>query len=225
MTNSQTLFKLLQLVSPALPVGAYSYSEGLEALVQAGTIDSSEAMIGWLQQELAVGLIRVEAGVVGRVHDAAIAGNRVAISEWNDWLSAIRETEEVRQQSWAMGRALGRLAAQIQPDIQPSLEAIGTPCNFAVGFGLLAARWEIDAETTVLGYLHSWVSNLITSAVKLIPLGQTTGQQLLLELYPRLEAAAQDGLAMEPADLALSGWGASLASMHHEELYSRLFRS
>ncbi|MGF1570362.1 MAG: urease accessory protein UreF [Nodosilinea sp.] len=224
-TNAQALLKLLQLVSPALPVGAYSYSEGLETLVHQGVITNVEAMAAWLCQELSYGLVRLEVAVIGQVHQAATAGDEDAISRWNHWLSALRDTEETRQQSWAMGRALVRMATDLHPDLGDRFAAVGSRCNFAVGFGLLAVHWEISAPTTALGYLHSWTTNAVTSAVKLIPLGQTAGQRLMLELYPTLAAAAVDGLKTMPEDFSLSGWGAALASMQHEGLYSRLFRS
>jgi urease accessory protein len=216
-----SLLHLLQLSSPALPVGAYSYSEGLEALVEGGLTDPA-AILRWLQQELAAGMVRLDGAVVYGVHRAAMAGDGVAISAWNQWLSALRESEESRQQSWAMGRALGRLMADLQPPLPISLSP---PWNLAVILALAAVHWQIPAEGAVLGYLHSWASNLITAAVKLVPLGQTQGQQLLLDLYPALELATQQCQGLEADDLTLSSWGTGLAAMHHETMYTRLFRS
>jgi urease accessory protein len=216
-----SLLRLLQLTSPALPVGAYSYSEGLESLVDQGLTDPG-AILQWLQQELAGGLVRLDGAVVYRVHRAATEGDWVAIVAWNQWLSALREGEESRQQSWAMGRALGRLMTDLHP---PLLIPLAPPWNFAVIFALAAHHWQMSTEMAVLGYLHSWASNLITNAVKLVPLGQTQGQQLLLDLYPALEGATQHCQGLETDDLTLSSWGTGLAAMHHETMYTRLFRS
>jgi urease accessory protein len=222
--HCQPLLHLLQLVSPTLPVGAYSYSEGLEALVQAGTITNAQTLQHWLIQELSYGAVRLEAAAIARMH-LAVATDRDALSTWNHWLSATRETTELREQSWQMGRSLTRLLLELQPEIQPLLAAAGEPCNFATAFAIAAAHWQIDCKTAVLGYLYSWASNLTNAGVRLIPLGQTAGQRLLLDLYPALQQAVEVVLLLEDDDLNTCGWGLAIASMTHETLYSRLFRS
>lgn len=225
MSDPQALLKLLQLASPALPVGAFSYSEGLETLVEQSILSTPADLEHWLTLELEQGAVRLEAAVVLRVHQAFAAGNAADLQRWNYWLSAIRETEELRLQSWQMGRALVRMLEQIEPELQKTLAALGTPCNFAVAFGLTAAHWQIEAEASVLGYLQSWATNWVNAAVKLVPLGQTAGQQLLLTLYPTLAAATQAVFRLTDDQLESSGWGLGLASMQHETLYTRLFRS
>ena len=105
------------------------------------------------------------------------------------------------------------------------IHACGEPCNFAIAFGMAAASWQIDLEAAVLGYFHSWATNLMNAGVKLIPLGQTAGQQLLLVLQSSLSEAAQAVLALDDEDLCSCGWGLAIASMTHEVQYSRLFRS
>ncbi|MBD2256810.1 urease accessory protein UreF [Pseudanabaena sp. FACHB-2040] len=234
MTETQALLRLLQLASPALPVGAFSYSEGLETLVDAGKLPTPKQVEDWITQELQRGSVRLEAAVLLRVHGAFQKSNgpygssfdhRTTLTYWNDWLSAARESEELRLQSWQMGRALIRMLEQIHPELRDELTALGSPCNFAVAFGLTAAYWQIDLQTSVLGYLQSWATNLVNAAIKLVPLGQTAGQQLLLNLYPTIETATQSLLLLTDDQLESSGWGLSLASMQHETLYSRLFRS
>lgn len=222
--NSNALLCLLQLVSSTLPVGAYSYSEGLETLVEAGTIDNKESLQHWLEQELRYGAIRLEAAVMVRAYNAAQVSDHKALRYWNNWLSAARETEELRASSWQMGRSLIRLLMQLQPSAQ-NFNAIGLPCNYAIAFGLAAANWQIDLTAAIFGYLHSWATNLITAGVKLVPLGQTAGQKLLLELHNNFNSATKDILALEDDDLSSCGWGLSLASMAHETQYTRLFRS
>jgi urease accessory protein len=225
ISDSQALLKLLQLVSPALPVGAYSYSEGLETLVNQGKLPNADAVTQWLVQELTWGSIRIDGVAIAQAHREFMAGNKTAIAALNQWLSALRDTEEMRQQSWVMGRALSRMANDIEPILAPWIAAAGPPSNFAIVFSLLAAQWHIDASTAILGYLQSWATNQIASAVKLVPLGQTMGQQMLINLAPTLEATAEQCLICALEDLATSGWGTSLASMQHETLYTRLFRS
>ncbi|WP_416671684.1 urease accessory protein UreF [Egbenema bharatensis] len=228
MSHPQTsLLHLLQLVSPALPVGAYSYSEGLETLVQTDRVIDLSTLKAWLTQELRYGAIRLEAAVLLRIYDAAQANQLDRLAVWNQWLSAFRETEEMREQSWQMGRSLGRLLQELEPreSVKQGLMACGEPCNFAAAFALAAVDGKIDREIAVLGYLYSWVANLINAGVRLIPLGQTQGQQGLLHLYPQLEQTTQAVLSLTDDRLWSCGWGMSIASMNHETLYSRLFRS
>ncbi|AVH71423.1 urease accessory protein UreF [Nostoc sp. 'Lobaria pulmonaria (5183) cyanobiont'] len=225
MLTDSHLLSILQLASPALPVGAYSYSEGLEMLVENGTIANHIHLKDWLKAELLYGAIRLEAGVMVRSQQAVKMGDIESLCRWNLWLSAARETEELRASSWQMGRSLIQLLAKLEPQIIPVANAVGKPCNYAIAFGIAVAHWQISIKAALLGYLHSWASNLITAGVKLIPLGQTAGQQLLLDLQPLLSAAALEILALEDDELACCSWGLSLASMQHETQYTRLFRS
>jgi urease accessory protein len=219
------LLKLLHLASPALPVGAFSYSEGLETLVQQGKIMGAEELSNWLIQELQYGAMRLEAIALGQSYRCMAAQDEAGLSHWNHWLSALREAEELRQQSWQMGRSLVRLLLALEPELTEALTACGEPCNFAVAFAIAAAHWQIDLRSTTLGYLHSWSSNLINAGVKLIPLGQTQGQQILLQLYPTLEQTTESIMQTTEEELYSCGWGLAIASLSHETLYSRLFRS
>lgn len=225
MLSDSHLLSILQLASPALPVGAYSYSEGLEMLVENGTIANQIHLKDWLKAELLYGAIRLEAAVMVRSQQAAKMGDVESLCNWNLWLSAARETEELRASSWQMGRSLIQLLGKLEPQIMPIVNAVGNPCNYAIAFGIAVAHWQISIKAALLGYLHSWASNLITAGVKLIPLGQTAGQQLLLDLQPLLSAVALEILALEDDQLACCSWGLSLASMQHETQYTRLFRS
>lgn len=216
---------ILQLASPGLPVGAYGYSEGLERLVENGTVSSPTTLKHWLEGELRYGAIRLEAAVMVRAQESASIGDVSALCRWNVWLSAARETAELRASSWQMGRSLIQLLGKLEPDIIPLVSAVGNPVNYAIAFGIAVAHWEINHQAALLAYLHSWASNLITGGVKLIPLGQTAGQELLLELQPLISAAVREILALEDDDLSCCSWGLSLASMQHETQYTRLFRS
>lgn len=219
------LLNLLQLTNSALPVGAYSYSEGLEQLVSWETIKDEQTLKHWLERELNCGAIRVETAVMLRAYQAAKMGNLEMLNYWNAWASAARETEELREQSWQMGRALTRLLQQLEPQLMPMVNACGSHCNYAIAFAIVAAHWQITDKTAVLGYLHSWATNLIGAGVKLIPLGQTAAQQLLLNLHISIVASTEKILALNDDDLSSCSWGLALASMAHETQYSRLFRS
>lgn len=227
MLTHPALLSLLQLASPALPVGAYSYSEGLETLVDRGIITNPQTLNHWINRELQFGAIRMDAAVMVRCQNAATLKNTESLQYWNDWISAARETEELREQSWQMGNSLIRLLLTLTSEEQKQvISRLKTQnCNFAVAFGVGAACWQIAPESALLGYLHSWASNLISAGIKLIPLGQTVGQQLLLNLQPSLIAAIPDILTLKDDDLSSCAWGLALASMQHETQYSRLFRS
>lgn len=229
--QSLTLLYLLQLANPTLPVGAYSYSDGLEALVEMGIINNPQSLGRWLEQELRYGAIRLEAAVMVRAYQSVKNSDLEALGYWNAWITAAKETAELRSQSWQMGNSLMRLLLDLPPQteaiasLQDLASAVGYPCNYAIAFGIAAANWQIDITATVLGYLQSWASNLISAGVKLIPLGQTAGQQLLLEHACTITLATQEILTLEDENLSSCGWGLALASMAHETQYTRLFRS
>ncbi|MBD2363733.1 urease accessory protein UreF [Anabaena minutissima FACHB-250] len=224
LTDSH-LLHLLQLASSALPVGAYSYSEGLETLVEHSTITNKDTLKHWLEAELRYGAIRLETAVIVRVHEAVTTGDLERLRYWNVWLSAARETQELRNSSWQMGRSLMQLLAKIQPQVLDLANAVGNPCNYAIAYGIAAAHWQINPQAALLAYLHSWATNLMTAGVKLIPLGQTAGQEILLNLQPLITSATLEIMELEDDDLSCCSWGLSLASMQHETQYTRLFRS
>ena len=232
MPDLSPLQRLLQLSSSTLPVGAYSYSEGIEWLVEAGTMPTANHLQEWLFQELAYGAIRTEAAIMVRGYQAMTNHDFQALQAWNAWLSAARETEELRLQSLQMGRSLLRLCLDLHDQESIDLELrkplrplLKGGCNFAIAFGITATLWHIPLESAVLGYLHSWATNLIGAGIKLIPLGQTSGQKLLFQLQTQLETATHNILILQDHELSSCGWGLALASMAHETQYSRLFRS
>lgn len=225
MTNNFQLLRLLQLASPLLPVGGYSYSEGLESLISQKIIGDRVTFQAWIERELQVGAIRIETAVMDRAYLAAMQSDGERLQYWNHWLSAARETEELREQSWQMGGSLIKLLGELTPEIQDLITTIDRPCNYAIAFGITAQYWQIDRQATIAAYLHSWVTNLIGAGVKLIPLGQTSGQQLLWQLQGELDRLSLNIPTLDDEDLYACSWGLSLASMQHETLYSRLFRS
>ena len=221
----QEVLSLLQLASPGLPVGSYSYSEGLETLIATGIINNQEKLWHWLQQELNYGAVRLEAAVMLRVYRSINSEDFLALNNWNLWLSAARETRELRQQSWQMGQSLFKLLMELEPQLRSILSSLEQPCNYAVAFAIAAATWKIDEAKMIMGYLHSWLSNLINAGVKSIPLGQTVGQKLLFNAQELLIKVTEELLSIEDEELATCGWGLALASMVHETQYTRLFRS
>lgn len=231
------ILNLLQLSSPALPLGAYSYSEGLETLVETQVITDSQSLLQWLIQDLQFGAIRLESAIMVRAYRCVLESDFNQFSYWNQWSTAAKETAELRQQSWQMGNTLMQLLVHLEtvkiaehlhrelPPLKDWFEQVGKPCNYAIAFGLGAAYWNLDLHSALLGYLYSWATNLINAGVKLIPLGQTMGQTLLLQLHPPIESATAAILELKDDDLVSYNWGLALASMAHETQYTRLFRS
>jgi urease accessory protein len=219
------LLQLLQLASPLLPVGGYSYSEGLESLILQAKIDDRTTLHTWIDRELQTGAIGIETAVMDRSYQACSQLNSERLNYWNNWLTAARETEELRLQSWQMGGSLIKLAIEITPEIQQLSDSIEHSCHYAIAFGITAQSWQIDRRSAILAYLHSWASNQVSVGIKSIPLGQTAGQQILWQLQHSIDLRSQNILDLADEDLYACSWGSALASMQHETLYSRLFRS
>ena len=236
---SFSLCRLLQLTSPALPVGAYSYSEGIEYLCQQGTIATATDLINWLRGELQTGFIKTETAIALVAAQAFQVNDLSNIIYWNNWLSATRESEEVRLASWQMGQSLiklweqlGTLGGASRTELTQVLpmardNAAGQGCNYAIAFGIVAASWAIAPEQIAIGYIHSWVANLVSAAVRSVPLGQTVGQQVIFELGDDIIQAVElaMNLSVNSDEWQWCGWGVSIACANHEVQYSRLFRS
>ncbi len=216
------LLPLLQLFSPSLPIGAYSYSEGLEWLVEQGQITTATDLAAWLSEELAHGSIRVELAIASRGYQAVVADDRDRFTDWNAWFLAARETAELRRQTLQMGRSLGQLLKALDRRAESWL--IKDLC-LPLASGLAADLTGVSESALRLGYGFSWLNNLMTAAIRLGVLGQTQGQQLLVALQPSLLETTETIATWADADLACCSLGLSLASMGHATQYSRLFRS
>lgn len=223
VADASTLGRLLQLSSANLPVGAFAYSEGLETLVAQGGIQTAKDLEQWLVDALDYGSIRIDAAVLRRQMVAVAAKDRNQFEYWDAWLGASRESEEMRTQSHHMGRALQRLYREMND--AETLLCAGSARHFVSVYAQVAVAWHMPVAATLYAYVHSWVANLITAGVRLIPLGQSDGQRILWLLQERIEATL--AFAETAADEELCAWnfGQALASMAHETLYSRLYRS
>jgi urease accessory protein len=205
-----SLVRLLQLASPTLPVGAYSYSQGLEAAIEAKVVVDSASAQAWIADLLELSMARMEAQVLR----AQIAEPTQAR---NDFFVAARETAELRAETLQMGQALARLLGELQ--IPVAIEGPAFPTSFAIA----VRHWKIEPREAVVAYLWSWLENQVMAAVKTVPLGQTAGQKMLLSLGTRLEALADVSLPEESWSNFVPGL--AILSAKHETQYSRLFRS
>ena len=221
-----TALSLLQLVSPALPVGAFSYSEGLEVLIQAGDLCEETQLQDWLEAELTQGMLRLEAAALPLLAadvSAWCAGESAArqrLLELDGWLLATREAAEVRAQQRQMGQSLLQLLVDMDHPL-PEPIRLSWPAAWAAA----AVSLHVPALAMVEGYLYGWVANQLSAAVRLLPLGPSRAQVLQQRLLPLIAEQARQLQDCDPRTLWSGGVGAGLAQLHHAELYSRLFRS
>ena len=222
--SAKARLRLLQLTSPALPVGAYAYSQGLEQAIEAGWVTNAEQLQDWVGGLMQHTLCSLDVPVLLRLHAAWCAQDQAAVRHWNAWLHACRESAELQAEDRQLGSALARLLADLGiEEARPWLA--DSQATYATLFALAAARWHIDANDMALGYLWSWCENQITAALKLMSLGQTAGQRILSALIERLPAALQHAEACADADIGQLAPAQAIASARHETQYSRLFRS
>ena len=214
-------FRLWQLISPALPVGVYAYSGGLEAAVEQGHVHDPESCRTWLQGLIENNLAHVDLPVYVRLYDAWRSDDAKAVALWNRRLQAMRETSELLAEDRHMGTALQRLLL----DLDIAEETLPAKPSFATMYALACVRWQINLVTGANGLAWAWLENQVAAAVKLIPLGQTDGQRLLGALLPAAEASVARALALADDDLGSSLPGLAILSSGHEQQYSRLFRS
>ena len=216
--------RLLQLASPALPVGAYSYSQGLEAAVEAGIIRDAGTAARWIGDVFTLSVLGMEAPLLLRLVAAWESKDGDRVRRWNDELIASRETAELRAETLQMGYSLRRLMCELGVDGASSLEAFDE-LAYPTAFAFAVASWRIDAHEALTAYLFTWIENQVLVAVKTVPLGQTQGQRILLDLAQRIPAAVESAAAMGDDDLSNLAPGLALASARHETQYSRIFRS
>lgn len=224
MSNSFAHLRLWQLISPTLPVGAYAFSAGLEYACEAGWIRTEAATGDWVGGQLEHALAALDVPVLARLYRAWERDDDAAIDYWNGFLGASRETRELQEEDRHMGAALARLLTDLDIDRAEAWLARGDG-SFLTLFTLAAQRWQVSLETTAAGYLWAWCENQVAAAIKLVPLGQTAGQRLLLKLSDRIPACMAHGLALADDDIGVASPGVVLASSRHETQYSRLFRS
>lgn len=222
--SSLALVRLMHLVSPSLPIGSFTYSQGIEWAVEQGWIKSVHDLQGWLLSQLNHSLIYVDIPIVKRLYEATAQQDLIQVQYCIEVLLANRETHELLLEEMNRGRALTDLLIALEIPLAREWKSTLIQSQ-AGGFVLAAHYWQIPLEQTLYGYVWSWLENLVLSAVKIIPLGQTQGQRCLNELIPLLEPAIQRGLQVKDEEIGGSSFALALASSRHETQYTRLFRS
>lgn len=222
-----SLVRLLQIASPALPVGAYSYSQGLEWMIESRAITDHDGAHTWIADMLELVVATGEAPVVWRLLAACNARDARRFAEWNGWYRASRESRELRAETEQMGLSCVRLATDlgVLDDHAIVLAEDAAPVTFPAAFSLLAHALHVEPAAALTGYLTSWLENQVLVAVKAIPLGQVAGQRLLHALGARIPGVVERACILDDDDVTSFAPGLALASARHETQYSRLFRS
>ena len=220
--------EFLQLISPSLPVGAFSYSEGLEWLVQNKKVYDETTLFNWIESELSRGQITIEASSVPHImrdlinwSDHKDVQHKLIIDEWNSWLGSLRDSPDIRSQQIQMGQSL----LQLLIDLDHPLPGNEKKFVWPIAWAWAGVCWDIPHLDLVEGFLYSWVANQLSAALRLLSLGPTKAQQLQKKSLLLIKSQASFLVQQNPKEIWIGDVGAIMAQQSHVELYSRLFRS
>jgi urease accessory protein len=219
--------RLLQLCSPTLPIGAFSYSQGLEAAVEARLVYDECTFENWLRSGLEHQLGAVEAPMVALMQRRWGANDTAMVRHYNAWFLASRESRELRRESEQMGWSLADLALKLDWDsgaLQAALQEM-KPVALPTAFSFAATALRIDIDEAVTGYCFNWIENQIAAGVKTVPIGQVAGQKILYSLHDCVERTVSAALATDFDQISTFTPQLAILSARHEIQYSRLFRS
>jgi len=218
------LLRLMWLASPALPVGGFAYSEGLEAAVEAGLVRDERQAAAWLLDQLHLVVARSELPVMLDAFEAWRAGNAARIATLDAWVLATRETAEAAQQTPQTGRSLAGLAEQgFAP--AAALAALDGGPSWPIAFARAAEASGAQAREAGLAFAFAWAENMVQAAIKAVPLGQSAGQRVLAQLADAMPAAVDAALALPEDERQAHAPMLAILGAQHEVQYSRLFRS
>jgi urease accessory protein len=225
------LLQLMWLASPALPVGGFSYSEALEAAVDAGRITGEASAGAWLLNQMALAPARADLPVLAQAHAAWQRHDLARITQLNDLIARTRETRELRQQSEQMGRSLVEWLRNqggsngAGDERLRHLVALAPSPTWPIAFALATARADASTAQALHASLFGWAENMVQAALKAVPLGQLAGQRILQALVEQMPALIAAALTMGDDDIQSFAPMLGIASAQHETQYSRLFRS
>ena len=222
--SSLSRLRLMHLVSPTLPVGAFTYSQGLEWAVECGWVTDEQTLRDWVGDLLQSTLSSLEVPLLKRLYRASADNDIDALRHWTHYLIASRESKELREEERNRGRALvsllPELGVPVSADEQPLLKSCQLTC-----FAHAASYWQIPLQSALAGYLWSWLENIALSGVKIIPLGQTAGQKIIAELTTAIPELVEQGMAVADEAIGASCTAQAIASSLHETQYTRIYRS
>ncbi len=220
------LLLLMQLSSPALPVGGFSYSEGIESAVDAGWISDEQTASAWICDQLELSLARSDLSVLGEAVKAWRIFDTPRLKSLNDWIIQTRESSEARLQTEQMGRSLVEWIKNQDVVDQLRLDALNALSpTWPLSFALVVSSLNVEITDCLLAYAFSWAENMVQASIKSVPLGQKSGQRILATLRQKIPEAVQYALALSDNDRQTFTPGLAILSSLHETQYSRLFRS
>jgi urease accessory protein len=222
--TTRGLLRVLQLASPALPIGAFAYSQGLEAAVELGFVHDQASALEFLSGVLAHGLVRLELPLLARLQAAFANGDDAAAERWSWLLLASRETSERRAEEQQLGRALARLLAD-QGVVEAGPWFRRASVTHLGMFALAGASFSVPPAALAPAFAFAWAENQAGALARLTPLGQLAAQRLLSALGALVPAACVAADALSDADIGATLPGLALASALHETQYTRLFKS
>lgn len=234
--NAASILSLLHISSPALPVGAFAYSQGLEYALDAGWCKNREDVQAWIEENLKYGLGQLDLPVFLRMYNAWKDKDETAIQYWNETLLAFRESKELYLEDVQVGSAYAQWHLGQEKGLEQGeehnktigrssyIEMLEKPTVVAMS-SLASVLSDIDAQTALLGFVWSWCENQIASASKAMPMGQTDGQLILQSLIPNIVEICEQAKKITDDEIGTGLMGVAMASSLHEKQYSRLFRS
>ena len=223
MTDAARQYRLLSWLSPSYPVGAFSYSHGLEYAVETSEVSDTKTLAAWLTTVLLSGTGRVDGVLFRKAHRAVVSQDWEDLQEIAELGNAFQPTSEFALESRAQGAAFVRATRSAWPSA--ALDRLDEDTVYPVAVAVACAAHGISAEDGLHGYFHAFMSNLVSAAVRLIPLGQTDGQKAIASLETTVAEAAEQAMTIPLDDIGSVAPLIDLASMRHETQYTRLFRS
>lgn len=222
--EDRALLQLIWLASPALPVGGFSYSEGLEGAVDAGLITDEASAARWLVDQLHLTLSRSDLAVVAQAAAAWRAGDTERVQALNAWVLNTRETRELRLQTEQMGRSFIEWLKSVHPEVAATALPLGH-LTYPVAFARAASTGTAPVRAIALAFAFGWAENMMQAAIKSVPLGQSAGQRILARLAHEITQAVDHALTLDDASRQAFSPMLAILSSRHEHQYSRLFRS
>ncbi len=223
-TSNLSLLRLMNLMSPTLPIGGFTYSQGIEKAIESNWINDYSSAKEWLESQLLVNLKFTDLPILTRLYKSIETKNYKSVLYWSNILLACRETMELREEEKNRGRSLAKLIDSLEEGKSKEWSEV-VKTNHLFGYALLSNIWDIPLKKLLLGYSWSWLENQVSATVKIIPLGQTDGQKLLNQIIKLIPSTIKEVETITDDEIGISQPAFIIASCLHETQYTRIYRS